>query len=254
MAFLQKYPDLVNARDDLYLEQATLYNVLGQYEKAYEQIMSRKFHPWEGGEGKVTGQYVFSLTEMAKKAIRDNQFHEAVSLLEKAQVYPENLGEGKLYGAQENELFYWLGVALDGLGEQEKSRLYFEKASKGLGQVSAAMFYNDQQPDTIFYQGLALLKLDKTDEAQKRFDLLIDFGKEHLDDEVKIDYFAVSLPDLLIWEDDLNARNRQLCQYLMGLGQLGKKDYKSAEELFSQVLATDQTHKGALVHRNGIVD
>jgi len=250
LAFLQKYSELVNARDDLYLEQATLLNLSGEHEKAYRMLLSRKFHPWEGGEGKVTGQYVFSLTEMAKKAIRKNQFQEAIDLLGKAQVYPENLGEGKLYGAQENELFYWLGVAFSGLGEPEKARLYFEKASKGLEQVSAAMFYNDQQPDTIFYQGLALQKLGKNEEARKRFDLLISFGEKHLNDEVKIDYFAVSLPDLLIWEDDLNARNRQLCQYLAGLGQLGKGNYQEAKNLFTEVLMADKSHKGALVQLN----
>ncbi|HBL76358.1 MAG TPA: DUF5107 domain-containing protein [Prolixibacteraceae bacterium] len=221
LAFLQKYPKLVEERDDLYLELVTLYNQLGRYEKAYELIMSRKFHPWEGGEGKVTGQYIFSLKEMAKKAVQENEFEKAIDLLGKAQVYPENLGEGKLYGAQENELLYWLGVACDGLGETDRARDFWQQASMGLRQVSSAMFYNDQQPDTIFYQGLALRKLGQEDEAVKRFEMLVNFGKEHINDEVKIDYFAVSLPDLLIWEDDLNERNRRLCQCLMDLGYSG---------------------------------
>ncbi|MDX9882298.1 MAG: DUF5107 domain-containing protein [Prolixibacteraceae bacterium] len=221
LALLQKHPKLVDDRDDLYLELVTLYNQLGQYEKAYELIMSRKFHPWEGGEGKVTGQYVFSLKEMAKKAIQEKKFGKAIDLLEKARVYPENLGEGKLYGAQENELLYWLGTACNGLGETDKARDFWQQASTGLKQVSSAMFYNDQQPDTIFYQGLAMRKLGKEDEAVKRFEMLVNFGKEHINDEVKIDYFAVSLPDLLIWEDDLNERNRRLCQYLMDLGYAG---------------------------------
>ena len=85
---LEKYPKLVNYRDDLYLEHATLYNTLGQYEKAFELLKTRKFHPWEGGEGKVTGQYVFSLTEMAKKAIETKEFDKAVDLLNLAQHYP----------------------------------------------------------------------------------------------------------------------------------------------------------------------
>src|SRR5690606_2776303 len=47
---LEKYDTLVNTRDDLYLERISLYNFLGEYEKAQELISSRKFHPWEGGE------------------------------------------------------------------------------------------------------------------------------------------------------------------------------------------------------------
>ena len=218
---LGKYPEQVDYRDDLYLERATLYNQLGQYEKAYQLFMSRKFHPWEGGEGKVTGQYVFSLTEMAKQAIQEKQYEKAIELLEKAQFYPENLGEGKLYGALENAIFYWLGNAYSEMNESEKSRQYWGKASSGISEPVPAIFYNDQQPDTIFYQGLALIQLGRTDEAQARFNKLIDFGKKHLDDEFKLDYFAVSLPDLQIWDDDLTKRNHQNCLNLIALGELG---------------------------------
>ena len=218
---LEKYPEQVNYRDDLYLERATLYNQLGQFEKAYMLIMLRKFHPWEGGEGKVTGQYVFSLTEMAKRAIQEREFEKAVEVLEKAQVYPENLGEGKLYGAQENAIYYWLGNAYSGMNESEKARYYWEKASSGISEPVPAIFYNGQQPDTIFYQGLALIQLGRIDEAKARFNKLIDFGKTHLNDEFKLDYFAVSLPDLQIWDDDLTKRNHQNCLNLIALGDLG---------------------------------
>lgn len=229
LKFLQKYPAQVEDRDDLYLEQATLYNQLRQHEKAFELIMSRKFHPWEGGEGKVTGQYVYSLVSLARKSIADGTFAEAIRLLEQARSYPENLGEGKLYGAQENEILYWLGVAHEQLVDMEQAREYWQQASKGLTQVSSAMFYNDQQPDTIYYQGLALLKLGQEEEAKKRFMMLVSFGEQHLHDQVKIDYFAVSLPDLQIWEDDLNKRNQQLCRYLMDLGHSGLSKVKPKE-------------------------
>ncbi|NEW80942.1 MAG: DUF5107 domain-containing protein [Mariniphaga sp.] len=218
---LEKYTKLVNYRDDLYLEHATLYNSLGQYEKAFELLKTRKFHPWEGGEGKVTGQYVFSLTEMAKKAIESKEFEKAVNLLNLAQHYPDNLGEGKLYGAQENTIFYWLGCALNGLGNPDRANEYWQIASHGLKEPSPAIFYNDQQPDTIFYQGLALIKLQKIGEARERFETLIGFGKSHLNDVFKLDYFAVSLPDLQIWDDDLTKRNHQNCLNLIKLGEFG---------------------------------
>ncbi len=221
LANLEKYPDLVADRDDLYLERITLFNQLGQYEKAFELIMKRKFHPWEGGEGKVTGQYVLSLTEMAKQAIQNQEYEKAIDLLSKAQVYPDNLGEGKLYGAQENAIFFWIGNAYLGMGETEIACRYWEMASSGISKPVPAIFYNDQHPDSIFYQGLALIKLGKTEEAKARFNKLIDFGKAHLNDEFKLDYFAVSLPDLQIWDDDLTKRNRQNCLNLIALGELG---------------------------------
>ncbi|MGQ8336221.1 DUF5107 domain-containing protein [Sunxiuqinia sp. A32] len=246
LATLEKYKVLCDQRDDLYLELAALNNTVGNHQVAYDLIMARKFHPWEGGEGKVTGQYIFSLTEMAKQAIKNGEFAKALELLTSARTYPENLGEGKLFGAQENEILYWLGVSNEGLGDREKAEEFFKEASAGMDKVSAAMFYNDQQPDTIFYQGLALKKLGRDSEAEKRFELLISFGEAHQNDQVKIDYFAVSLPDLLIWEDDLNLRNYQLCQYLIGLGNSGKGNEKDAKSAFDEVLKIDQTHQGVL--------
>jgi len=221
---LEKYPELVNDRDDLSLEFASLFNLLGQYEKAFKLIMARKFHPWEGGEGKVTGQYIFSLTEMAKEAIEAKEFGKAIELLNQAQFYPSNLGEGKLYGAQENSIFYWLGCAFEGLKSIDQAKVYWQKAAEGIKEPEPAIFYNDQQPDTIYYQGLALIKLQQPDQARKRFEKLIDFGNLHLNDKFKLDYFAVSLPDLQIWEADLTSRNHQNCLHLIALGNQGIKE------------------------------
>ena len=65
---LEEFDEAVRYRDDLYLEKVKLYNLLGNHEIALDLLMKRKFHPWEGGEGKVTGQYLFSHIEIAKKA------------------------------------------------------------------------------------------------------------------------------------------------------------------------------------------
>lgn len=55
----------------------------------------------------------------------------------------------------------------------------------------------------IFYQGLSWLKLNNEKEAKIRFNKLVDYGETHIFDKIKIDYFAVSLPDFLVFEDDL---------------------------------------------------
>ena len=156
-------------RDDVYLERAALYNMLGQYRKAYDLIMARQFHPWEGGEGKVSGQYIYSLVEMAKQHLQVQEYQQAIDQLNQAMHYPDNLGEGKLYGAQENDIFYWLGCAYEGLGQQQKAQGCFSIAISGLSEPSAAMFYNDQQPDKIFYQGLAAMKLNESREGRIDF-------------------------------------------------------------------------------------
>ena len=242
----------MNLRDDLYLERAALYNFSGRYAEAFSQIMERRFHPWEGGEGKVSGQYIYSLVEMAKENLRARQPRKAIDQLMQAQVYPENLGEGKLFGAMENDIFYWLGMAHEQNGEMEKAAGYFKKATEGLSEPTAAMFYNDQPPDKIFYQGLAWKKIGRKDKASLIFNRLIEYGKMHMNDEVKIDYFAVSLPDLLIFEDDLNLRNKLHCLYMTGLSYLGLNETTAATAAFEQVLAGDNMHFGARTHLNMI--
>ena len=92
------------------------------------------------------------------------------------------------------------------------------------------MFYNDQPSDMILYQGLAFLALGEKDEADKRFHKLVDYGEKHYFDHVTVDYFAVSLPDLKVFDDDLDARNRIHCRKLiaMGLYGLGRKEESRA--------------------------
>jgi hypothetical protein len=50
--------DTVLMRDDVYLEYVSLLNFMGEHQKALDLISKRQFHPWEGGEGKASGQYM----------------------------------------------------------------------------------------------------------------------------------------------------------------------------------------------------
>ncbi|HZQ07975.1 MAG TPA: DUF5107 domain-containing protein [Anaerolineae bacterium] len=249
LARLEEHLALVEQRDDLVIERVTLLNLLGRPDEALNLVMRRNFHPWEGGEGKVTGQYVISLVEIAKRFIRNSQFSEAIDCLERAQVYPHNLGEGKLFGAQENHIFYYLGVAYEGLGETARAKQYLERASIGPNEPTSPLYYNDQPPEMILYQGLARKKLGRTAEAKQIFQTLLNYGETHLNDEVKLDYFAVSLPDMLVFDQDLNQRNQIFCYYLIALGYLGLGARVQAAAEFDHVLTLDANHLGAVIYR-----
>jgi len=252
LAFLEKYNSLVLQRDDLYLEQITLLNQLGRYEEAKEMLDKHKFHPWEGGEGKVPAQYQIARVELAKQALKNNENHKAIALLDECLEYPHHLGEGKLYGAQENDFLYYLGCAYEALGDNEKAVYYWELAKNGITEPAAAIYYNDQKPDKIFYQGLALLKLNRIAEANSRFHRLVSYGEKHLFDQIKMDYFAVSLPDLLIWEDDLTQRNVIHCKYMMALGQFGLGNKEKALNLLDEAALLDPNHQGIMAMKSSI--
>ncbi len=244
-AEMKKHLDVVRKRDDLYLEFIALNNWFGKNQEALDMIMGRKFHPWEGGEGKVPAQYKTSLIEIGKKAIADGDWKHAVEMLTKALTYPHNLGEGKLAGAQDNDINYYLGCAYELGGDHENAVCCWKKASTGLSEPAGMMYYNDQPPETIYYQGLALLKLGDVDHAKSRFNKLITYGETHINDSVKIEYFAVSLPDLMIFDDDLNRKNKVHCLFMMGLGFLGLGQNDKAHEALSEAAALDPGHPAA---------
>ena len=246
---MEKHFDLVESRDDLYLEYVTLLNTLGEPEKALGLIKARKFHQWEGGEGKVAAQYLIALYQLAKAAVAKEDYAEAKELLLRAvDEYPHNLGEGKLESAQENNLYYLLGLVQEKLGETEEAFVNLTKACYGESEPVGMMYYNDQPPEMIYYQGLAYRKLGDEEQAVQRFCKLVDYGKEHIGDEIKIDYFAVSLPDLLIFEEDLKERNRKHCLFMMSLGLKGLGRTDEAEKCAQQLLAMDNAHQGIRVH------
>lgn len=83
--------------------------------------------------------------------------------------------------------------------------------------------------------------------ARARFHKLVDYGEAHLFDEVSFDYFAVSLPDLLLFQEDLTVRNQGHCHFLIGLGCLGLGELDRACESFRRTLEIDPSHQGALL-------
>lgn len=243
----EKYPDLIKKRDDLYVEYITLLNLCGRVTEALECIRSHQFHPWEGGEGKITTQYVFCLLELARQKMKKGDNVSAEKMLREALEYPENLGEGKLAGTKDNHIYYHLGLALERQGNKEEAKHCYQLATIGTEEPASAMFYNDQPADMIYYKGLALWKLGLEKDARGCMERLLEYGRVHLDEEVKIDYFAVSLPDFLIFEEDYTLQNRVHCQYLMGLGKLGLSALgihtaAEAEKHFEQALALSPSH------------
>lgn len=242
---------LIEKRDDLYVEYVTLLNSLGKYDEAIKRTKSHLFRTWEGAEGKITTQFKVSLLEQAKALLTKGDTKsckKAVGLLKEAVSYPENLGEGRLEGTKDNHVYYHLGLAYEKLGDEEKARENYEKATLGAMEVAGMMYYYDQPADMILYQGRAFEKLGNIKEANSRFYKLLDYGQQHLDDKFKMDYFAVSMPDMSVFDADMDLKNKAHCYYLMGLGSLGIGDKDKAKEYFGKVLIMENTHQNAGIY------
>lgn len=246
---LEYHVQLTEQRHDLYLERVTLYNQIGDFETADALIKEWKFQPWEGGEGKVVAQYIICQVELAKAALLNNDPQKALAILDATGTFPLNLGEGKLPNVPENDIHYWKGIAYQQMGQAVEAANEFLLATKGNHEPAQAVFYNDTPAEQIFFKAKALQHLGESLKAEEIFIKLINFGQDHLKDKIKIkmDYFAVSLPDLLVFDQDLNLRNEIHCNYLIGLGYLGLGKKELANKYFNEVLKKDINHQGASI-------
>ena len=235
LAELERRRDLVAQRDDLSVELATLYNQTGQSEKALEVIGARRFHPWEGGEGLVAGQYVWAHMIIGRSLHEAGEAGKAREHFEAARKYPENLGESKHLLTPETHLDYFTGLALKSLGRAEEANAAFRRAAE------------TQTGDTpmAFYKALALRELGKEQEAVSLLNSLLRFAERQMKAEVKIDYFATSLPNFLLFEDDLVKRQEAECAWLKGLALLGLGRRDEAVSAFEETARLDVNHLGA---------
>ena len=237
---LEKYPQLVAQRDDLSVELCALYNQTGQPAKALEIISHRKFQPWEGGEGQAFGQHVRTYLALGRGALAQNNFSAAQKYFSNALAAPENLGEAKHLLANQSDIHYWLGVALDSLGDKKSAREHW---------LAAANFKGDFQEMSVrafsemtFHSALACEKLGQKARAKKLFCELLAYAQKLQKSAAKIDYFATSLPTMLIFDDDMQFRQETTALFLQTQAQLGLGKRAAAKILLQKVLRREPSH------------
>ena len=235
LAFLEKRADLVAQRDDLVVELVTLYNQSGEPEKALEILLGRRFHPWEGGEGLVSGQYVWAHRLLGISCLNGRDFAGALEHFNAARTYPHNLGEGKHFLTQEVDIDYHAGIALRELGRDEVARTSFTSAADA----------DPGSPLMTYYKALALRSLGRTSSAVE----ILQEMKQRLDTqrktEPKIDYFATSLPNFLLFDDDLVLRSEIESTFSEALVELGLGNDSLATEKLRLVLDRDPNNLAA---------
>ncbi|HZD51131.1 MAG TPA: DUF5107 domain-containing protein, partial [Silvibacterium sp.] len=235
LGFLREHSDLVARRDDLTAEFITLLNQCGEHEEALKLLSERRFSPWEGGEGLVPAQYVRAHRGLGLSRLSEGRAAEALEHFEAARRYPQNLGEGKHLLILERDLDYLSGVAAQRAGEAAKAQNYFAAAAAPLPVPG----YHS------YFQAQALKALGRDSDGDAILAELSRYAAEQMKVEPKIDYFATSLPNLLLFDDDLKKRNRFDCLVLEALAYHGEGQYEMAIGRLKQVLSSDPNHAAA---------
>ncbi|HSY18698.1 MAG TPA: DUF5107 domain-containing protein [Candidatus Acidoferrales bacterium] len=240
---LEKHPALVALRDDLSVELCALYNQTGQPAKALARLRARNFQPWEGGEGGPLGQWVRSHLALGKINLRKGGTETAISHFRDALQSPFNLGEAKHLLANQSDIHYWLGVALESAGNLAAAREHWDIAAnfKGDFQEMRVRSFSEM----TYYSALALVKLGEKAQAQKLFRKLQSYAGEMQKSTAKIDYFATSLPTMLLFEDDLQVRQENMALFLQAQTMLGLGQKARANSLLKTILRRDPNHAAA---------
>ena len=237
---LEKHPDLVRQRDDLTVELCALYNQTGRHAQALALVSSRKFQPWEGGEGGALGQHVRSHLALGRQALARGDAAGARDHFAAALEAPENLGEAKHLLANQSDIHYWLGAALDALGEKAQARQHWRAAAtfKGDFQEMSVRAFSEM----TYYSALAWEQLGQKASARRLLHQLDAYGRKLLQTEAKVEYFATSLPTMLLFEDDLQLRQETTALFLRAQACLGLGKRARAAELLRTVLRRDPNH------------
>jgi tetratricopeptide (TPR) repeat protein len=243
LAQLQKYPALVSLRDDLSIELATLLNHTGDYGGAHAILIARHFQPWEGGEGQALEQYVRTCLALGRQALDAGDVTAASRHFNAARTPPQTLGEARHLLANQSDIFYWLGVACSRAGNSADAKRWWQMAASSRGDfqdMSVRSF-----SEMTYYNALALQALGKTAKAGKLLHALHDFAAQLLRSKAGIDYFATSLPAMLLFEDDPQLRRTITAHFLQAQARLGLGKLAAARRLLQQVLAMDRNHARA---------
>ena len=252
LARLEAKREVALKRDDLSAELLGLWNLHGKHDEAAKVLAERKFHPWEGGEGKVTGQYLINQQRRALANMADGEYGQAEELLQQALRYPENLGEGRLVGQTDNDIWYLLGRCAQLQQRKELAKSCYREALKGGTSLAAGRYYNDQPVDYLFYQAMARKQLGELEAAHQQFRAFIDWARDHREDVVEADFFAVSLPDLIALNGDSRRLHRQHCLFVEALGHLGLGDIATFNQLVEELLAINPAHDKAHLLRQAL--
>lgn len=241
---LEKYLPLVSRRDDLSVELCALYNQTGQHKKALQLLATRNFQPWEGGEGEALGQHVRTHLALGRQALGRGDAEKAREHFEAALTAPQNLGEARHLLANQSDIYCCLGCALAELGAKASARKCW---------LAAANFKGDFQEMSVrafsemtYYSALAWEKLGHRAKARKLLRDLLGYAQKLQKTEAKTDYFATSLPTMLLFDDDLQFRQETSALFLQAQAHLGLGNKAKGQALLNTVIKREPNHAYAV--------
>jgi tetratricopeptide (TPR) repeat protein len=243
LAALEAHSALVAQRDDLSVELAALYNHVGRPGDALEPLGSRQFQPWEGGEGLVLAEYVRAQMLLGCALLASGEARRAIECFEAADHPPQSLNEARHLLANSSNIEFWLGEAWTAAGEPGRAAQHWQRAERQRGdfqQMQVRTF-----SEMTYWSAVALRHLRRNDEADALFAAILAYAEALEKKTPTIDYFATSLPAMLLFDEDLGKRQHITAMFLRAQALLGLGRHAEAQAGLDEVLRLDRSHAAA---------
>jgi tetratricopeptide (TPR) repeat protein len=191
----------------------------------------------------VLAQFVRANLLLGHKALAEGEPEVAISRFGSAWNLPESLGEAKHLLMNLSMIDYWLGVAYAANQDENQAFLHWERAARVRADFQQMQVHSIS--DTTYWNGMALARLGRKDEARNVFQEIYDYSLKLEHQTSRIDYFATSLPTMLLFDDDLDLRQKISARFLRAQALLGLGRLSEGTALLSEVRTLDANHSGA---------
>ena len=134
----------------------------------------------------------------------------------------------------------WLGVAAEKQGQTRAARKHWQDAArfKGDFQEMRVRIFSEM----TYYSALGSRRLGHEAAARDLLRQLLAYARDLFRQPARIDYFATSLPTMLLFDDDLDFRQQTTALFLEAQARLGFGELEAGRKLVAQVLERDPNH------------
>jgi tetratricopeptide (TPR) repeat protein len=230
-------------RDDLTLAYSRLLTQAGREDEAITLLTLHRFHPWEGGEGVALAAWASAQQAAARRALSDGRPADAVAAARAALDPPESLGEAPHPLANRAAPLLDLGDALAAAGDGPAARAAWGAAADSAGDFS--LMTPVPYSEATYASIVAAQRLGRAEDAARLRAGLRDYIAMLRRTPAEIDYFATSLPTMLIFDEDVQRRQDLLADVLTAQLALADGDRTAAASALGRVLTVDPAHPEA---------
>lgn len=222
LAVYDKYEALMMRRDDCYLDKITLKCMLGKYREAIEAAKNRRFHIYEGGEGKLTKLHAWMHVLYGNELAEKGDTAEAEKIYKEGINMPKSYGEAKTFFNQEAHIYYYLGKLYESIGKDS------DKAYESASEYKAAV------SEISLFRAMALRKLNKFSEAKSVLDEMASVADNLITNCDMRTYYGVGSPSPMPFEYDIVKNNLTDGYILKAYALLGMGKFGEAEKCISE--------------------